>query len=141
MASEKWSISEGFSNMGEDNESVVARLYENNLWIGYQAYGGVKVVELDGIVDTCKLEETGKTLQDVADEVGDDYEVALPVIVDGKNVIIVLDNNDYITIVAEEKGVKTPNVVSSDVYEWDDVEEFYEEHPEFSEVLDLLDLG
>lgn len=140
MLSERWCLTQSQANTGESNENIVARSFESGILLAYSAYGEIKLMEVSGVVDFCMFEETGKTVQDVVSEVGDDYEVALPVIVEGKAVIIAVDSMDELRLISDKEISVMPDVLFSAVMDEDELEAFIKERKEFDGVYDALGL-
>lgn len=140
MLNDKWCLTQGYSNMGENNESVVAKLSNNGAFVSYIAYGEIKVLEISGIVDFCLIEETGKELTDVVEAVGDDYEVALPVIIEGVSVMLVVDNIDNLEIISDKTIKVNPEVESSELCDIDCLGGMIEDRPELEGLAEALEL-
>lgn len=141
MVNEKWEVIDSINNMGEASEDVGARrTKDGNIMLIYAAYGGVKAIELNAIADVCSMTETGKTEQDVQEVAGDDYEIAVPVVVNGDKVVLIIDCNDDIKLVSEKTYENTPVVQSSNTWDSSEFEELsYED--DFDGALDCIGLA
>lgn len=141
MVNEKWEVIEAVNNMGEASEEVGARrTKDGNLMLIYAAFGGVKAIELNAIADVCMISETGKTEQDVQEAAGDDFEVAIPVVLNGDKVMLVIDCNDDIQILSEKTYENTPVVQMSNAWDSSDFEELNAEE-DFEGALDCIGLA
>lgn len=141
MVTEKWETVNAINNMGEASEDVGAkRTKDGNIILIYAAYGGVKAIELNAIADVCSILDTGKSEQDVQEAVGDDYEIAIPVVVNGDKVMLVIDCNDEIKLLTDKSYENVPEVQMSDTWDAEDFEELsYED--EYDGALDCIGLG
>lgn len=142
MLNEKWMITDGLVNTGESGETVAARLLNKNVLVAYMAYGGVKVIELCGVVDFCEGPDTNVSQEEISDTVGDDFEVALPVVVEGHNVVLVVDSMDTLTVIANPAyAVQVmPTVESSEDYASDELELAVEDNPALEGLMDVMEL-
>lgn len=131
MLDNKWKQVEGFSNMGDDDESIFAKKVDGVTSIAFAAYGGLKIIEVTNIDDFGKFENTGVDFSVVISECGDDWEIAVPVIIGGVPVIIASDDNSMITVIPMEENevitVATPDVVSSEEYDADECDDLEED--------------
>ena len=125
MANNLWKQVEGFSNMGDDDERVMAKQDGDMTSVAYSAYGGLKIVELSGVEDFGKFENTEVDFSLVISECGDDWEVAIPAICGGVNVIVVVDDNNNVSVIPMDESedvvsIETPEVQASDEYDADE---------------------
>lgn len=132
MLSREWKKVEGFSNMGEDYESLVARKADGVIEVAYAAFGGLKVIELKGVTDV--VESTELTVEDIMNAVGDDWEIAIPMFEGDVANLYVVDSCSNVYTVEEYSQNKETNVecVSSEEYDVDSLSELeYELLKEF----------
>lgn len=131
MLENKWKQVEGFSNMGDDDESIFAKKVDDVTSIAFSAYGGLKVIEVTGIEDFGKFENTSADFSVVISECGDDWEIAVPVIIDGTPVILATDDNSTATVIPMEENevisVATPDIVSAEEYDADECDDLEED--------------
>lgn len=131
MLENKWKQVEGFSNMGDDDESIFAKKVDDVTSIAFSAYGGLKVIEVTGIDDFGKFENTSADFSVVISECGDDWEIAVPVIIDGTPVILATDDNSTATVIPMEENevisVATPDIVSAEEYDADECDDLEED--------------
>lgn len=131
MLENKWKQVEGFSNMGDDDESIFAKKVDDVTSIAFSAYGGLKVIEVTGIEDFGKFENTSADFSVVISECGDDWEIAVPVIIDGTQVILATDDNSTATVIPMEENevisVATPDIVSAEEYDADECDDLEED--------------
>lgn len=125
MANNLWKQVEGFSNMGDDDERVMAKQDGETTSVAYSAYGGLKVVELTGIEDFGKFENTEVDFSLVISECGDDWEVAIPAVCDGVSIIVVIDDNSNVSVIPMNESddvvsVAVPDVETSEEYDSDE---------------------
>lgn len=141
MVNEKWEVVEGINNMGESSEDIAAkRTSDGNIMLIYAAYGGAKSIEINAITDLCNLSDVGKTEQDIQEALGDDWEVAVPVILNGDKVLAVIDCNDDIKLLTDKEYENVPVVQSSDTYDSSEFEELsYEDN--FEGALEAIGLA
>lgn len=140
MLNEKWMVTKGINNMDESNEKVVAKKTDDAVIIAYVAYAQVKVVEVSGIDDMCLMEDTGATIKDVWTHRDDNWEVALPVVIDDQKVLLSLDENGEFEVCSAHENVKLPEIVSDDLYEIDDAEDFDEDFPELEGLAEAIEI-
>lgn len=131
MLDNKWKQVEGFSNMGDDDENIFAKQVDGVTSIAFAAYGGLKIIEVTNIDDFGKFENTGVDFSVVISECGDDWEIAVPVIIGGTPVIIASDDNSMVTVIPMEENevitVSTPDIVSSEEYDADECDDLEED--------------
>lgn len=131
MLENKWKQVEGFSNMGDDDESIFAKKVADVTSIAFSAYGGLKIIEVTGIEDFGKFENTSADFSVVISECGDDWEIAVPVIIDGTPVILATDDNSTATVIPMEENevisVATPDIVSAEEYDADECDDLEED--------------
>ena len=131
MLDNKWKQVEGFSNMGDDDENIFAKQVDGVTSIAFAAYGGLKIIEVTNIDDFGKFENTGVDFSVVISECGDDWEIAVPVIIGGIPVIIASDDNSTVTVIPMEENevitVLTPDIVSSEEYDADECDDLEED--------------
>lgn len=139
MLNEKWMITDGVSNTGESSETVAARVYNKNVMVAYMAYGGIKIIELSGVSDFCGKENVNVTDAEISEQVGDDYEVLLPVVIEGSNVVLIVDSMDSLTVVGGTVST-VPTVVSSEDYASDEIELAVEDNPAYEGLMDVMEL-
>lgn len=127
-----WKMVDGFSNMGDDDESVVAKVGDDGVTsIVYSAYGGLKLIELTGITKVTRFDNSSSDFSVVISECGDDWEVAFPAVCGDVDVIVVIDDNSYVTLIPMGESsvinVEYPTVVSAEEYDADECENLPEE--------------
>ena len=127
MLKAKWSEVPGLTNLGEDDERVMAiRHYSTNtglpadeITIAFCAFGGVKTVDISGVVNDCPLEDVAKLVEDMHTVTRDSYEVAVPVITaDGKKALIAIDSyGDIVYANTEDKNTVECTVTGSEEFD------------------------
>jgi hypothetical protein len=131
MLTEKWKQVNGFSNMGESDENIFAKKKGDNVLIAYMAYGGLKIFELAGVDDVGDFSEVETDFSAVISSCGDDWEVALPVMVGALNLIIAVDDCGGVDIIevfsddGEDKLdelVSAPEVIETSEFDSDEIE-------------------
>lgn len=140
MLNNEWKVIKGYSNMGDDTDTIVARKGDDGkVFIGYMAYGGVKLVELVGIDDVAEVEESGDVFSEIISECGDDWEVAIPVKISEVSAIVVIDSNSSTSLIKKDgvADVERPSVDFSVEYEAEELDELMEEDEELLRALDL----
>lgn len=122
----EWAVIDGFCNLGEDVDTIVAKKEGNTTTIMFYAYGGVKVVELDGITEVFEPEYASNLYSLIISEYGDDWEVAFPIGVKGGaiSIVIVDDCGDVTTLNLNDKAIGTDiKFISSEEYDVDSYDE------------------
>lgn len=124
MLTSEWKEVSAVSNLGEDDDRVVGRIANGTVELAYMAYGGVKIVALEGVKD---VPDASSGLPDVRkfNEIGDDYEVIVAVAIDiaGQTVVrfISIDSCDCATC-PDDPTVDAQINVDSAEYDADELE-------------------
>lgn len=119
MKCNKWIKVEGYSNMGEDYEYLVAKLDGTTLSVAYMAFGGVKIVELSNVTDV--LEINLASIAEVVAEFLDDWEIAIPIESNGNKITVIVDSISEVTTYGGEECPVT--VLSAEEYDSDTLDE------------------
>lgn len=127
MLKAKWSEVPGLTNLGEDDERVMAirhisastGLPVNEITIAFCAFGGVKTVDIAGAVNDCPLEDVAELVEDMHKVTRDSYEVAVPVITaDGKKALVAIDSyGDIVYAKTEDKKTMECAVTGSEEFD------------------------
>ena len=130
MITKEWKEVEGIQNVGEDDERVVAmRNYSystgellDSIQVAFCAFGGLKVLEVENVIDFCPMEHVNGLVGIMGQEIGDDYELAIPVVlVDKTEALIAIDSSGDVNFVVTSEPGKgttiTPVVTQADEYD------------------------
>lgn len=122
MAEKKWTEVNGMSNLDEVDEKIFARLNEGtgNTEVTYLAYGGLRIVELEGNIEFGDVSENQKALKDFKGHFND-FEVALPVKTKGG--VVVIGINDMDEVLADGNVTRVLSSVNVEGDELDDYED------------------
>ncbi len=139
MLSKEWTQVDGFSNMGEDDETIAGRMYEQGVMsIGFLAYGGLKVADISGVTDATQFSDRDEAYSKVIAECGDDWEVAVAAKVSNTEVALVIDSNGGVATINLSDNTEIDDsavmVSYSEEYDSDGLESLMEDE------YDLLDL-
>ena len=139
---DSWERIDGINNASDDNDNIVAKLNGTTVYVAYCAFGDVKIIELANVTDACIFESTNMTEDEIYAAVEDNWELAIPVIIEGKHILITVgEPDDTITIIGGvEVGVK-PSVESSSIYDCDELEMLEDQYPEYEGVRDALQIS
>lgn len=127
MLTKEWKQIMGLANIGDDEEAFAAKQENDITEIAFMAYGGVKIIEVEGLDDIGRLEDPSSELSMIMSEWGDDWEAAIPIVKGDNKGIVVFDelgNCGVIVTEGEDGSIPTPNVTGSMEY---DAEECAEE--------------
>lgn len=125
MAKGKFKYVEGATNTGESEERIAARRTEDgNTEVAYAAYGGMRVVELNGEVQFDDINSHLKLVKELHDQVGDDFEIMLAVKVSDDAAVIAVGSMDEVTWAGCDPRLE---VVASNVLEPEDLEDCEDE--------------
>lgn len=137
MITKDWKEIEGIQNVGEDDERVVGMRNTNyitgtpadSIQIAFCAFGGLKVIEIEGVRDVCSIEDVHNAYTNMKEEIGDDFEVAVPIVtVSGRKAFIAIDSSGDIVFAGMNDGEVVPDkptvtqVDEYDAYEMEDLD-------------------
>lgn len=99
MKKGNWSVVGGMSNLGEDCVTVAGILNEDSTQVAFAAYSGLKILNITGIDDMVEQGLSMQELQAVNHVVGDFWDVTFKAIVNGEEVLVVVNECDSVTLI------------------------------------------
>lgn len=99
MKKGNWSVVGGMSNLGEDCVTVAGILNEDSTQVAFAAYSGLKILNITGVDDMVEQGLSMQELQAVNHVVGDFWDVTFKAIVNGEEVLVVVNECDNVTLI------------------------------------------
>lgn len=117
----EWTICDGVTDSENTSDRVVCKVQDSSIELAYVNVGVITTLTLEGVFETCRMQETGHTAEQLKDILMPGC-IAVPVYYGMTKVVLIIDA-DYNVSTLDEEDVVPKDVQAVDITEYDNYED------------------